>query len=686
MQWRWADKDAGPHRPEPWWAARAGEVGGWRSQGGEDVDRVGFDDQGRPVLVEEHCVYADSPDIEEVWEHGDGEWRLLSRWRMGGLRATLVFGPPGRVETVVWSERGGEEIGVECWSWRDGAPVRGDCADAAVDGWASGTAYDADVDERGELVRLRRGVLGGDIREETRLPPESVVDALVDALRAASSIVCDADVWRAELHRSEPELRSSPELVDVLAAGVGGAVRAAVEAAGVERPFVVKYRLSPRDEGPEMPLPGFVRIGSERFRDRMRTFSSVDGEALDRLVTGEESGEVALVELAGHCDSETLRACREVNTAIALWRDFDDPDKQRALAALDALAARLAGELNGEAGFAGIADPFLVVVEVADPLGGDGLLRARRALGPARVERFVASLASAVEAAQAADVDLAGARQDRDVLAGWLRARGLGEHARTIAHEAARPAFRLTRDGEGSRPGSRIGGTGLLPPGAPWPRTAAGRPLSFLAGVDLGELPHVLAGTEVLPEAGWLLFFADLNDEGEALGFIGEPTLNEEGADARVLWLAPGSDPVEAEPPADLPRESHVRLPERRVTARFQLTLEDSEGSGESLGLDATESVAYDEIACALRGDEPSDDDDSDWEAGDWEAGDWEAGDWVLGAVTGVQGLPPEAGTVLLLHLGSIEFSDAGAIQFRIPEAALEARDWSQICAEGDSC
>ena len=46
---------------------------------------------------------------------------------------------------------------------------------------------------------------------------------------------------------------------------------------------------------------------------------------------------------------------------------------------------------------------------------------------------------------------------------------------------------------------------------------------------------------------------------------------------------------------------------------------------------------------------------------------------------------PPEEGTVLLLHLASIEFQDAGAIQFRIPEEALAARDWSQICAEGDS-
>jgi hypothetical protein len=63
---------------------------------------------------------------------------------------------------------------------------------------------------------------------------------------------------------------------------------------------------------------------------------------------------------------------------------------------------------------------------------------------------------------------------------------------------------------------------------------------------------------------------------------------------------------------------------------------------------------------------------------------------WVGGLVTGVQGHPPEQDTVLLLHLGfdhelGFEFLDNGAIQFRIPAAALAARDWSQVTAEADS-
>jgi hypothetical protein len=63
---------------------------------------------------------------------------------------------------------------------------------------------------------------------------------------------------------------------------------------------------------------------------------------------------------------------------------------------------------------------------------------------------------------------------------------------------------------------------------------------------------------------------------------------------------------------------------------------------------------------------------------------------WVLGAVTGVQGHPAEADTVLLLHVSNewdlqFEFLDGGAIQFRIPRDALAARDWARVVAEPGS-
>ena len=136
----------------------------------------------------------------------------------------------------------------------------------------------------------------------------------------------------------------------------------------------------PDPDGPH--LPGFLRVGSARFRDDMRRFAGSDRDALHLLWNGEDSGQVARIELAGHCDAETLRACREVNTAISLDREYDDPDKQRAREALGALGARLSAELNREGRFPGTADPFLALVEVGDPYGGtEAIERARHALG-----------------------------------------------------------------------------------------------------------------------------------------------------------------------------------------------------------------------------------------------------------------------------------------------------------------
>jgi hypothetical protein len=55
--------------------------------------------------------------------------------------------------------------------------------------------------------------------------------------------------------------------------------------------------------------------------------------------------------------------------------------------------------------------------------------------------------------------------------------------------------------------------------------------------------------------------------------------------------------------------------------------------------------------------------------------------DWMLGALTAGYGHKPEPGTVLLLQLSSPGFAGSGTIEFRMPEAALAARDWSQVLA-----
>ena len=75
-----------------------------------------------------------------------------------------------------------------------------------------------------------------------------------------------------------------------------------------------------------------------------------------------------------------------------------------------------------------------------------------------------------------------------------------------------------------------------------------GRPLSFLAGLDLAEV-RAAGGDDRLPGEGWLLFFADLDNDEDGLM---DCAPNEEGMPARVLFVPAGQSPVEVAVPAEL--------------------------------------------------------------------------------------------------------------------------------------
>lgn len=102
-------------------------------------------------------------------------------------------------------------------------------------------------------------------------------------------------------------------------------------------------------------------------------------------------------------------------------------------------------------------------------------------------------------------------------------------------------------------PVSRIGGPALLPGGTRWPLRGPA-PLSFLAAIDLAELPP--QGS--LPGAGVLLFFGDLEALGEA-----ELHENRPHASIRVL-AASAAEIVPAAAPA--PIAPHLVLPATAVT------------------------------------------------------------------------------------------------------------------------
>ncbi|WP_165185578.1 DUF1963 domain-containing protein [Caulobacter soli] len=87
---------------------------------------------------------------------------------------------------------------------------------------------------------------------------------------------------------------------------------------------------------------------------------------------------------------------------------------------------------------------------------------------------------------------------------------------RAKAARTARPSILVLREWPGSDHVSRsaFGGLPRLPPDLAWPiRAATGKPMSFIAQIDLSELPPV-AWAEGLPAKGVLWFFADHDNVG----------------------------------------------------------------------------------------------------------------------------------------------------------------------------
>ena len=104
--------------------------------------------------------------------------------------------------------------------------------------------------------------------------------------------------------------------------------------------------------------------------------------------------------------------------------------------------------------------------------------------------------------------------------------------------------MRRTRDGiglvESKRvTGTRIGGAGLVPAGRPWPRSAAGYPLDFIALIDFAKLPHI----DPLPRAGRLALYYGGNPD--------DPRFLDPAAAALAYYFAPGAPTASPKAPRD---------------------------------------------------------------------------------------------------------------------------------------
>ena len=610
VEWRWSGTNSEPGRPEPWDSERDGHDPYWLDDEPRGAGvRVGLDADGLAVIAESTEGDHTFMRVDEVWLREPGVIDLVNR--AGALRMVM---DDDRMTALVGIQRG--DLVAEEWTWENGAPVRGVGAEP-YGHYVHAYKYEAEVTGDGRLAVLRRG----DAWEE----PPADDTRLVASLAIARDLVADQLVFDARLQRHEP----MPADVDAAIAIVVPALeRAVVEVVGDTSDLacvhVVSERLIAFPTRPQLP-PMLIALR---------------GTAITQEELYDEDAQVPLVD---HLDDDALRVCRAL--AHAYTEAAED--------AVGRVARDLAARLN-ERAWPGARDGFAALVSLS-PWREGGFVAAEAAIGPERLRPLRLSLRDATRQAQ---VDaLPG---DPRELIDWLQERGAdADDAARLAGEA-RVALRLEETHRDVR--SRFGGAGLLPPGEEWPCAYDGRPLTFIAGVDLSELP---AAGEPLPTGGWLLFFVDLGvwDE-DILGFV-DLAENRDGQGARVLWTEPGTEPVAATNPGD-------PLAERPIEAHAQLSLPDDWDASGRLELRPAAEMAYKDVRQEIM-----------------TAG---SDHWMLGVLHQGQGDPAPPDSLLLMRLSDDGqtlgegFMDAGEVQFWISRDAFAARDWSAVTAEASSC
>ncbi|WP_250001575.1 YwqG family protein [Actinoplanes sp. M2I2] len=114
-----------------------------------------------------------------------------------------------------------------------------------------------------------------------------------------------------------------------------------------------------------------------------------------------------------------------------------------------------------------------------------------------------------------------------------------------------RPAVRLRRAAAGEPVAGQLGGSPALPENVEWPRSEAGRPLGFVAGIDLGRVPAGLLDMP-LPVGGMLLlFYRDPAEDPHETFWISDPVPVDEPPTGRVVFVPAGTaTTVRSEPGA----------------------------------------------------------------------------------------------------------------------------------------
>ena len=267
----------------------------------------------------------------DPWSHDEDRWE---RWGdHGKLSVYLLDG--GRPVYVVGVED--RERSVERWTWEGEHIVRVDRARAQPTSWPSSLAIAAVYD--GDLQQVLRATSRGDYRDDNRLDPDAVMDALRGALVTAAALVPDRVTWDARSDRPEP----MPEHPDAGAAAAAfeRATLAAVAASTVRDPFcVVVYEA--RDDR-DRTYPPHVLVVAESWRAGMLAAGRTGTAVLHEIWEAVDVGHAESVSLAGFLDDDGFDACRVLRTAFGSSGTREQREAGRRFAAGDRARARGCG-------------------------------------------------------------------------------------------------------------------------------------------------------------------------------------------------------------------------------------------------------------------------------------------------------------------------------------------------------
>ncbi|MCW2996083.1 MAG: hypothetical protein JWQ18_3578 [Conexibacter sp.] len=386
-EWRDAVTESTFYLPIPLMAReRPTATGRWSTTdaGTDFVDRVGLDDQGRPVVVlQGPRLTADRPRY--AWRYDGDDFAIEEiDFRKRSVRRQSYLVDAVASSVAVSSAAGGLHD-VRSLRWNGPQLRRVEGARQVPGRTPAAFAREARLNHHGRLEL---------ILSETELPdfaqPPSP-SALADALRRAAHLRPTAILWDGRVEDQEPWPADSPAFARPLAAALHKALVAALPSNRDERLAWLDIRF-PYGKHDSRPLPPVARTIDTGLVDALLRSGSRGLDVIDDAWISDDGEGAATLSLIERLDSTSLRMCRSISTAL----DGNAPqgESREARALLEDVADQLAGLMTDPAHTPHIP---LVLVRHEETTGAsssitEALDRARRTSGVDAVARLIAKI------------------------------------------------------------------------------------------------------------------------------------------------------------------------------------------------------------------------------------------------------------------------------------------------------